>query len=203
VLTLDANYDDVSGTATFTEQEHMDFRLALASVQESAKSLHPIIYDIIQNTTNLRRLIQAFVNNRVRNSDGSLYYNLNTEGFLAFLEGEQNKESADKLTERGRRSVAARYAQLSGQVAYFHDRFDALFRLHLAVSRTKNIIIHKLSQASDIRSFLPTESGFKVSGPEGFVAVCHDSAEGAAGHAVKLVDRLEFSRANFLHRDGN
>ena len=37
----------------------------------------------------------------------------------------------------------------------------------------------------------PTPNGYKVTAPEGFVAV--DRAAGA----VKLVDRLEFSRANF------
>jgi len=38
---------------------------------------------------------------------------------------------------------------------------------------------------------LETPDGFKVTAPEGFVAVDH------LGNAFKLVDRLEFSRANF------
>ena len=42
-----------------------------------------------------------------------------------------------------------------------------------------------------IGTFLKTPDGFKVTQPEGYVAI--DSA----GGAVKLVDRLEFSHANF------
>ena len=41
-------------------------------------------------------------------------------------------------------------------------------------------------------TFVKTKSGYKVTGPEGFVAI--DRTEGGA---VKLVDRLEFSKANF------
>ena len=40
-------------------------------------------------------------------------------------------------------------------------------------------------------TFLKTNDGFKVTDQEGFVAI--DSS----GTAVKLVDRLEFSKANF------
>ena len=42
-----------------------------------------------------------------------------------------------------------------------------------------------------LKHFLKTSNGYKVTAPEGFVAV--DRSAGA----VKLVDRLEFSRANF------
>jgi hypothetical protein len=197
VLTLDANYDDVSGTATFTAEEAGDFLLALSEVQETGttKNNHPIVYDIIDNTANLRRLLRQFVNDRVRQSDGAQFYDFGVLGFLQYLDGQQNRESGEKLTERGRESVRKRYAEISSLVMYHRDRFTTLFRLHLAVQRAKIIIIRKLSQASDIRSFLPTPSGFKVSGPEGFVAVSH------SGQAVKLVDRLEFSRTNFQHRD--
>ena len=54
------------------------------------------------------------------------------------------------------------------------------------------MLIRKLAQASRVQTFIPTADGFRVTGPEGFVAVSH------AGKMVKLVDRLEFSRANFL-----
>ena len=40
-------------------------------------------------------------------------------------------------------------------------------------------------------TFIRTENGYRVTAPEGFVAIDQ------TGNAVKLVDRLEFSRANF------
>ncbi len=49
-----------------------------------------------------------------------------------------------------------------------------------------------MNTAGSISTFLKTTSGFKVTGAEGFVAIDH-----LTGGAVKIVDRLEFSRANF------
>ena len=40
--------------------------------------------------------------------------------------------------------------------------------------------------------FVPTQNGFQVTQPEGFVAVDRPSQQ-----AVKLVDRMEFSKLNF------
>ena len=54
------------------------------------------------------------------------------------------------------------------------------------------MIIDKMNQAGHISTFLKTKDGFKISGVEGFVAIDHLS-----GGAVKIVDRMEFSKANF------
>jgi len=50
----------------------------------------------------------------------------------------------------------------------------------------------KLRGIGSIESFLQQGDGsYKVTSPEGYVAIDH------LGNAVKLVDRLEFSAANF------
>jgi hypothetical protein len=53
------------------------------------------------------------------------------------------------------------------------------------------MIIQKMDRASTIGTFLKTRNGYEVTAPEGYVAINND------GSAVKLVNRLEFSRANF------
>ena len=62
---------------------------------------------------------------------------------------------------------------------------------HVTLQNAKNFLVGKLSEIQSIGHFLRTPNGYRVTAPEGFVAV--DRAAGA----VKLVDRLEFSRANF------
>ena len=54
----------------------------------------------------------------------------------------------------------------------------------------QSLVIKKLEKVKTLGTFLRTESGYKVTAPEGFVAI-------RSGKALKLVDRLEFSRANF------
>jgi hypothetical protein len=55
------------------------------------------------------------------------------------------------------------------------------------------MIVKKLQTVSDsLGTYLRTDAtGLKVTAPEGFVAI------DKIGNAVKLVDRLEFSQANF------
>ena len=48
-----------------------------------------------------------------------------------------------------------------------------------------------MNQIKSIGTFLQTNNGFQITNPEGYVAVDR------MGNAVKLVDRLEFSTANF------
>ena len=62
---------------------------------------------------------------------------------------------------------------------------------HKSLMRAKDFLVRKLSQIQSIGHFLKTPNGYRVTAPEGYVAV--DRVAGA----VKLVDRMEFSRANF------
>ena len=55
----------------------------------------------------------------------------------------------------------------------------------------KAIVINKLNQASSLGTFLRTRNGFRATNQEGFVAI--DNINGS----IKLVDRMEFSKANF------
>ena len=54
----------------------------------------------------------------------------------------------------------------------------------------KAFVLKKMNQAQAIGSFKQTDGGLQVTEPEGFVAV------DKSGSAVKLVDRLGFSRRN-------
>ncbi len=53
------------------------------------------------------------------------------------------------------------------------------------------MIIDKMNLTSSLGTFLRTKQGYKATNQEGYVAIDH------IGNAVKIVDRLEFSRANF------
>ena len=67
-----------------------------------------------------------------------------------------------------------------------------IFDLQNDLVRAKLMIIRKLETIRDVGTFIRTDNGFRITAPEGFVAV-----DKLKGNAVKLVDRLEFSLANF------
>ena len=61
---------------------------------------------------------------------------------------------------------------------------------YLSLQNAKLLLLNKLRSVQSIGTFLKTDSGFRVTSPEGYVAI-------KSSGAVKLVDRMEFSRANF------
>ena len=61
-----------------------------------------------------------------------------------------------------------------------------------AIVNAKMLIVKKLNRVRSIGTFIKTSNGFKVSNPEGYVAI-----DRVSGDAVKLVDRMEFSYNNF------
>ena len=67
---------------------------------------------------------------------------------------------------------------------------------HITLGNCKNTLLQKMNQIQSIGNFIRTSRGYRVTAPEGYVAV--DKVAGA----VKLVDRLEFSRQNFTMPKG-
>ena len=56
----------------------------------------------------------------------------------------------------------------------------------------KEILINQMNKVKGLDTFLLTDQGFKSTGQEGFVAI-----DRVGKNAVKLVDRMNFSYANF------
>lgn len=73
------------------------------------------------------------------------------------------------------------------------NELKKIFDLQNLLTRAKNMIVKKLQTVKDsLGTYLRVDAtGLKVTAPEGFVAI------DKVGKAVKLVDRLEFSQANF------
>ena len=73
------------------------------------------------------------------------------------------------------------------------NELKKIFDLQNVLVRAKNMIVRKLQMAKDaFGTYLRTDNGYKITNAEGFVAI-----DKISGNAVKLVDRLEFSQANF------
>ena len=107
--------------------------------------------------------------------------------YISFI----NAEISARKTPAGQE----KYIQAKEDGLAFIDRTQSALYFaiasHKSLMSAKDFLISKLNQVQSIGHFLKTANGYRVTAPEGFVAV--DRVAGA----VKLVDRLEFSRANF------
>jgi hypothetical protein len=112
------------------------------------------------------------------------------QNFKKYFEGVVTKE-VDKA--KMPKTKAAKLKKLYDGIEIIDNNIDAfkkLVTLYTTISNAKLFFVKKLESADAVRTFLKTEHGFKITAPEGFVAI-------KDGNATKLVDRLEFSVANF------
>ena len=66
-----------------------------------------------------------------------------------------------------------------------------LIASYMNLQFAKNMLVNKLKRVADLKMFVNIGTHYDVTTPEGFVAISGDEA-------VKLVDRMEFSRLNFI-----
>jgi hypothetical protein len=101
------------------------------------------------------------------------------------------KEIAKVKTQK---SIDAKTEKMVAGVKFIREHLQSIvsvYDLYLKLIEAKIKIVKKLEQIRVMNTVVPTEDGYEVTGEEGFVAVDR------MGNALKLVDRLEFSRLNF------
>jgi hypothetical protein len=189
----DAYFVDASGTATFTEQETKVLTSILSNAGTLFRSINSSTLNKISTSDTINMQIKTFNNTKVRSGEKITNTALHTRELAKWIEAKLNKEilslkreDVKKKREKEKTEIMRFYR---GQAAELQKIFD----LQNGIVEAKNIIIKKLQQMKQVTgSFLRTDDGFKVTNPEGFVAV-----DKLKGNAVKLVDRLEFAHANF------
>jgi hypothetical protein len=193
VWSVDAVYKDVSGSATMTQKETDAITKILSDAGKKFNTIKKSTFDgiIADNDLNIR--VNAFINLKVR--EGTRIKN--TSKFVTELMDyvfEFYQKEIDKLkTERGKEGKRKKRDEV---MKFFSTtpkpQIVALFDLYNLIIDAKLMIISKLNKAKSIDTLLLTKDGYRVTGQEGFVAINH-----VGKNAVKLVDRLEFSKANF------
>lgn len=188
VFLLDANFDDVSGTVSFTPEESADFQLALDTASSSAVGV--ALYDtIIQEP--LHTYLHKFINYTVRQG-WDLVGRDAVDNFLVYLLRLQENAVSQMKTLQGQQGQQRRFAVVRDMVIGVSDLLVDWFDLHRAIAQAKTVIIRKLEGLSaDFKTFAKSSEGWVPTGPEGFVV-------STSQKAVKLVDRQNFSKANFL-----
>ena len=104
------------------------------------------------------------------------------------LKKEMDKRKSDKgkKTQQDKLDVIMKFFSATNKKSLIN-----MFDLQKSIVLAKLKLINKLNSIGKTSTFVKTKKGYKVAGAEGFVAIGSDSG------AVKLVDRMEFSKNNF------
>lgn len=196
VFLASAAFTDTSGSATFNKSELAKFDALIRMAQGSLSKAKPMLDEMSKSSMSdqlsVGYRLKTFFNAYIRNSkQGMDKVAVMQKSFRDYYESFIQAEIDSKKTPKGKE----KYIKAKEDGLRFIDRNKTALYFaiasHISLANCKNSLISKLNQVQSIGHFLRTPNGYKVTAPEGFVAV--DRVAGA----IKLVDRLEFSRANF------
>jgi hypothetical protein len=189
----DAYFVDASGTATFTEEETKQITRILSNAGVIFQRMNSLPLNRIATSDILSTQIKTFNNTKVRSGQKITNTTTHTVELLKWVEDKLNKEILSAKREDTRQKRREEKNELMRFYRANTTELKAIFDLQNLIVEAKNMIIKKLQEVKQVTgAFLRTDDGYRVTNPEGFVAV-----DKLKGNAVKLVDRLEFSHANF------
>ena len=186
----DAFFTDDTGTVTLTENEEVAVR---SLIKQS---------DTVDNKINYADLpsdfLNIYINSEIRGGQFLENPKESYEGFVNWYESRIEKRIDSLKTEKGKMRAFDQGQEKIKQFETKKGDILNLFKVSRLLFEAKNIFIAKYNNAVyNTRHFLDDGSGDLVAtNPEGYVAV------DVHGNGVKFVDRLEFSRANFLMDKG-
>jgi len=185
-----ASYKDVSGSAKFTKEETAKFIQQIDNLEKLLVNIPRNLSDMFKGNQDFVPYFQMFINDQVK--QGNLPSNANqfVLGFRKFYADRMQQQIAGLKAQK---ALALRQQKMKDMPTFLNRLkrpLQAMLNFYRQTQSMKALVLKKMNQAMQIGSFSQTENGLEVTEPEGFVAVDRQ------GGAVKLVDRLGFSRRN-------
>ena len=194
----DAEYKDVSGTATFTQKDSAEITRLMSRTGKVFQKIKKPTLDAflkLQGQMDAGMSYKTYHNSKVRAGENflRLNYKKHTDEYLKFVE-EKFDAQIDKLKKPDAKKVKEKNKNIYlTQIRKYLPLLRTLVEFQALINYAKIKILAKVNKAKQLTAmFVKKDNGFDVVSPEGFVAIDNNM-----GGAVKLVDRMEFSLNNF------
>ena len=193
-----AEYNDVSGTATFNAKDTMEMRRLMSRAGKVFQSISaPQLTKFLnmQESMIAGATYKTYHNSRVRAGDNLLRMNYknHVNGYFKFAEERLQKEIDKLKSPKGKEAKTKNKDMFLSEIRKALPILTKLVEFQALINYGKTKVLSKLNQANQLTSmFVKKGNGYDVVAPEGFVAIDNN-----LGGAVKLVDRMEFSLNNF------
>jgi hypothetical protein len=172
------------------EEKRFDaiIRMAEGSIYKAGAFIDKVKRD--QGPLSLGVQLKTFFNTYIRSGTKIGNAKALTNNFEVYFIEKLKKEIDSRKTDKAKQKfkeileVGMKILRPNRQNLYF------AIASYITLQTAKSMLLNKLNGIQSIGSFMRTGDGYKVTSPEGYVAI-------NKGSAVKLVDRLVFSQANF------
>ena len=195
IWSVDAVFQDQSGSATLTKKETEELTKTLSKIGSLFRTIPAKTLEAMTKPSNdiLNLRLNTFINLKVR--EGQRIGNTKTfvKDFEKYLNDYFQKEIDSKKSAKGK----AGWEKKRDDAMVFFKKSKTtdvvkIFDMYNMIVDAKLVIIRKLEKVGGLKTLLKTKDGYEVTGAEGFVAI-----DRYGKNALKLVDRLQFSNANF------
>ena len=147
----------------------------------------------LERNKTLAQTIETYNNTFVRKGEVIQDTTRHVAGLIRYIQQKYQKEIDKRSTEKGK---SAQQAKLNEVLKFFSAQnkksLKSIFDLQKYIVLAKMKLINILNKLNSVQTFLKTKRGYRTTGQEGYVAI-----DKLGGDAVKIVDRMEFSFANF------
>ena len=193
VQVFSSNFTDATGASQFTTAEKTAYTAAVNRASGSLKQASAFL-DILKDTGQGKFLLAAmfkqFFNSYIRAGTNLTNTKAVTANFANYYQQALNKQINSVKTA----SAKGKWQKVQADGLKFIKTYNRAIYMtvasYLNIISAKNMVVKKLSKVQDIGTFIRTDDGYRVTAPEGFVAI-------KSGTSLKLVDRMEFSKSNF------
>ena len=195
----DATYKDTSGKSTFTAAETEKITKTLSEVGKTfqkinANKLRSFLVLQGQMTGTLAGAsLKTYNNSKVRAGEKISNPGAHAIGYEKWVFDSIQKQIDKVKSPAGKEKYKNQQKEYVREVKKHTRNLKEIITFQNLLVDGKMQIVKKLNSVKQLTdTFIKTKNGFKVTNPEGFVAI-----DRVSGGAVKLVDRMEFSFNNF------
>ena len=195
----DATYRDTSGKSTFTEKETEDVTKILS---ETGRTFRRISSNKLRSFIKLQESmtgtlagasLKTYNNSKVRAGEPIKNPSQHAKGYEKWVGATIQKQIDKAKSDKGKNKYKDMQKEYLREVRKHTGNLVHIITFQNQLVAAKMQIVKKLNSVKGLTSlFIKTSNGFKVTNPEGYVAI-----DRIGGGAVKLVDRMEFSFNNF------
>lgn len=193
VWSVDAEYQDASGSANMTAKETEKVTKMLSDAGKIFQKLDASSLNGISDNEELLMRMKTFLNKKVRAGKKVGNVKKAVQDMITYFHDYYKIESDKRKSVKGKANVTTRKKEVMKYFSNTNSRnLENILNLMNAFVDIKMVFIKQMNKTAKLKTFLSTADGFEVTDQEGYVAI-----DKIGKNAVKLIDRMEFSRANF------
>ena len=191
------NNDTPMHRVGFSNIEMKKFDGYVSTIERMCKTCGDFLDELVTKTGttgdakfHIASYLKQFFNNEIKNARSIGNIDHTMYAMLNFYEEKTNKELAKIKTTANLTKKRNLVYDSQLYVEKNNDKFKAMLSLYKELQTVKQMVIDKLDHLEEFRTFVQTDKGYKVTGPEGYVL--HKD-----GDMIKFVNRMEFAYNNF------